>query len=120
MKNRILKFRAWDIESKCWIRPSLLEVFTDNGILRNLYDSEELFTIIEQFTGIHDNHGKEIYEGDILQYLGEDVKKSRMVVRWTTEDEDNHPGFMISDSYSQRGYPTIIGNVHENPELLEK
>jgi hypothetical protein len=66
---------------------------------------------------LKDSKGVEIYEGDILKYQSSNPKFTTCIVRWTKEDEDNHPGFVISNSYSQYGKPEIIGNILENPEL---
>ncbi len=74
--------------------------------------------ITQQYTGLKDKNGKEIYEGDILEYQSHDPKYAKCIVRWTQEHEDNHPGFVIHDSYSQYGKPEVIGNIFENPELI--
>jgi uncharacterized phage protein (TIGR01671 family) len=75
--------------------------------------------IIQQYTGLQDKNGKEIYEGDILEYQSSNPRFTQVVVRWTKEEEDYHPGFVITDSYSQYGKPEIIGNIMENPELIK-
>lgn len=74
--------------------------------------------VIRQYTGLKDKNEKEIYEGDILEYQSHDPKYAKCIVRWTQEHEDNHPGFVIHDSYSQYGKPEVIGNIFENPELI--
>ena len=72
----------------------------------------------EQFTGLHDKNGKEIYEGDLIKY-GSDApleviyrescfcynQKSRYISRLQIFDNINKI--------------EVIGNIHENPELLE-
>ena len=72
----------------------------------------------DQFTGLHDKNGKEIYEGDILEsYCSECSKGRQDVVRfvsngfWCGTDDDL---WMPNSEYCE-----IIGNIHENPELLE-
>lgn len=71
---------------------------------------------IEQFTGLLDRNGKEIYEGDIVKY--EDCVFS---IGW--DDKHARFGFMpvkgcdISMHFSMKECK-VIGNIHENPELL--
>lgn len=76
--------------------------------------------IWEQSTGLKDRYGKEIYEGDIVRYA---IRPSRTtVVEWWSGEEEYYQccttsGFSLP--YSEDGYE-VIGNVHENPELIEK
>lgn len=77
--------------------------------------------IIEQFTGIYDKNGKEIYEGDI-------IKKNNKYVVYFDEGSFNcelfeKDSFMngIKEPLNQLNieYFEIIGNIHENGELLK-
>ena len=81
---------------------------------------------VGQFTGLHDKNGKEIYEGDIVKF--EDVsgyKDGCASVIWHEDscgyylenDDDNiyDTLYDFTPSYQME----IIGNIHENPELLE-
>lgn len=67
-------------------------------------------SIINQFTGLKDKRGKEIYEGDILRggaYLSYEVK-------WDYEEN----GWNINPYGINSGEFEVIGNIYENPELL--
>lgn len=69
--------------------------------------------IVEQYTGLKDENGKEIYEGDILESTWNGDKA---VVVWNSvEGEWEH--YADFDAHSKYGSSVVIGNIHENPEL---
>jgi hypothetical protein len=72
-----------------------------------------------QFTGLLDKNGKEIYEGDIFEGSFSSVYK----VKW----DDETCSWYVHDVTRGLGFPLrkienleIIGNIYENPELIEK
>jgi len=84
-----------------------------------IYHSEK-----DQFTGLRDRQGKEIYEGDIVRYsehyCGDSTEKECVeVVEWD-ENEASYPwnltntGFMDGPKWCE-----VIGNIYENPDLLK-
>ena len=100
---REIKFRTWSKQGK---KTYPVQAWIDNKGLLQLKDC-----IVEQFTGLKDKNGKEIYEGDTVTYLN---LGSHPV---TFDDgcfsvEDLVPGCLgeISDQCE------IIGNVHEVSE----
>ena len=124
-----LKFRAWDTEAKCYIEePILVDNFGNVYVVCEKASNEQgtcLITgkpnvILEQYTGLKDKNGKKIYEGDIVRYA---IRPSRTtVVEWWSGEEEYYPccttsGFSLP--YSEDGYE-VIGNVHEDHELLER
>lgn len=93
-----------------------------------------------QFTGLKDKNGKEIYEGDIIEWEKKEwyeenkrletpkVVKEHKTIEWETEIENCSCcskiyafGYNISDDYSPLTADKIevIGNIYENPELIK-
>lgn len=120
---REIKFRFFDKESKQLSRGYTLDELKQifSGATRNT-GVEAWFgfnwpTLIKsQFTGLKDKNGKEIFEGDIL----EKYPKVRGKVIF---DEDVGCFKVIWEELSWdyvSGDKEVIGNIYENPELLEE
>ncbi|EAF1642490.1 hypothetical protein CJJ33_14550 [Listeria monocytogenes] len=87
--------------------------------------------LLMQYTGLKDKNGKKIFEGDIVAFSEDDFHVFNSQVEYFSED--GYPAFDIkvpSDYYfdsnvfsevSMSGLHEIevIGNIHENPELME-
>ena len=126
-KMRELKFRAWvHSESRYEYseNPPSFSFWKFIG-----YDERDLKTI-EQYAGLKDKNGKEIYEGDILKING----GSNYLVKWFNDIGFDGMGGMHSGFYFDNKYRgnteldyhlgfykeeiEVVGNINENPELL--
>lgn len=116
---RELKFRVWEEREKEY--DTFSYYLTADGVLyRNVYGQfipTDSGYIIEQYTGLKDINGNEIYEGDILEdgegepfeYYAVKFENGKFIGSTQGVDEDI---FELTDL-------EVIGNIHENPELLE-
>lgn len=74
--------------------------------------------IIQFYTGLLDKNGKKIFEGDVLQIC---IDGYLQIYNYEVEDmRDLYFQFHRDDVYFRFQSVEIIGNVYENPELLEK
>lgn len=128
--SRPIKYRAWNeydkkYEYEVGVVPSGLGVRFEGKRVIIPVDSEVWG--LEQYTGLKDKNGKEIYEGDILWWehyygmTGENVESTAKVY-W----EEKDASFVVGDWFEPLGHLVdedeieVIGNIHENPELLER
>ncbi|AVE84442.1 hypothetical protein C4O30_16115 [Lactiplantibacillus plantarum] len=109
----MIKFRAWDNECK------VIRYYDElKGLTLDTLDASDFK--LEQFTGLQDVDGKEIYEGDIARYTRW-ADHVGIVRYFKPEFELQNIGLDIdiAPTLTMRHELRVIGNVHENPELLE-
>lgn len=132
---RTIKFRGKKKYSEEWVygycyRKKTPTLFS-NEVFRYYYIIDEIGSetcidenTLGQFTGFYDKNGNEIYEGDILKPLNEHftyvVKFGNgcfyieyILGKWNTLER----GIEVYKNFDRD--IEIIGNIHENPELLE-
>lgn len=128
---REIKFRAWDIRHSCMETIHDLYWFEENGVHDGSGEGCNSNYILEQFTGLHDKNGKEIYEGDILhgREEGDGETTAWADVYFQIVYDEKLAGFMAHESKIKDSAwdeqicelnteYEVIGNIHENPELL--
>ena len=71
----------------------------------------------DQFTGLKDINGVDIYEGDILHQL-DPVMWNPFTVEYSDQSASFIAGGLISRISIRENELVIIGNIHENPELI--
>lgn len=114
----MIKFRAWHMPFGKYGAMQEM-VYSRASHILALAETEPEKCIPEQFTGLKDVNGKDIYEGDIVHcendYQGTDYTGKVMFFNggfcvWT----GGFRNYVWDDMITE-----IIGNVHDNPELLE-
>lgn len=119
--NRPIRFRAWNGKEMQTVFG--INFAIDNSIGQVFYDIRHkecsYEPILMQYTGLLDRNGKEIYEGDVVEWQPKNGTKERAVVNW-----DNERTRFVCDVYGfnereAKERIKIIGNVYENPDLLQ-
>jgi uncharacterized phage protein (TIGR01671 family) len=137
---REFKFRSWDKIEKVMYAPTDLFLCSDDKTWA--IDKDDRYgkshrqnaesVALMQFTGLKDKNGKEIYEGDVVEYDADFIGKPfhvdirRFEVGFTSgtfilvdpEEGGAARGGFLGINRHTCGL-TVIGNIYENPELLK-
>mgnify|MGYP002099535800 CR=1 FL=1 len=142
---RDIKFRAWDAKYKYMNYKVMVGMYGDNVMDDENYTACSMWIepkkvdykcepywahfepyhkdiLLMQYTGLKDKNGKEIYEGDIVNYSH---PRTDEIIRTVTF---KHGAFGIEGIYEKThiifgnildSHIEVIGNIYENPELIE-
>lgn len=139
--GREIKFRAWDKKDKRMINIARFD-FADWSIYTHLFGKpiDGLDCEIMQYTGLQDKNGKQIYEGDIVKdddtisairyeqenarFVIDDYGTKGSLMEYGFDEDAGGYGIVdtngFDDFYDISDKIEIIGNIHENPELLAR
>lgn len=135
---REIRFRAWDVTNKIMLHElddnqlndersfggHYMTVLSYGQLTINWIDKHDDWhdCIPLQSTGLHDKNGKEIYEGDILSGFngGVFIKVEFVFAGWHFSALPSSKFISYPSAYSNAGRMEIIGNIYENPELVEE
>jgi len=120
-----IKFRGERLDKKGFIygMPTYdLKYIFNKDSLNSPDDYEVIPETVGQFTGLKDKNGVEIYEGDVIYVNDYGVKINGVIIRdevrtgfkidWTKRTDFNEVIHVRIDKIE------VIGNIHQNPELL--
>lgn len=137
---REIKFRVWEVSKKQFIYEwdasyKRLAISFTGEVYHGGYDDvlANKEYIVQQYTGVKDKNGKEVYEGDIVRWgMSHDLKNAfprlrfvefceRQLIYKVVEvgDLPSSLDYLYEAKQPSTRWCEVIGNIYENPELLE-
>lgn len=133
---REIKFRGKCIDTGEWVYGDLLQdgdLSFVVGSLKEFMDTPVNECLVNpdtvgQYTGLKDRNGKEVYENDILRVYDRKTYFN-IIVSWSKEavafmacycDKNQSPLSWFSNLLPNGYEIEVLGNIHDNPELLEE
>ena len=128
---RTIKFRGIVIDVDEWIHGDLNFIDNQPYIVGHGVGGKGMYAVnpntAGQFTGLTDKNGKEIYEGDIIGCHNPDIKhlifynekQGRFMAALNGDIDNDFVGVCGLDDSRWIASKMVIGNIHDNPELLK-
>lgn len=107
----------------CWVKGYYFQDETSSFIFQPPYNWEVLPETIGEFIGLLDKNGKEIYEGDIVHL--DSWKPNAMQIKFIeaafclADENGEYLGDIHYIQHARVNKCTVLGNIHDNPELLK-
>lgn len=124
--------RSWG--NKDWVEGDVLHGYSDHVSITKRLTGIETWQVepetVGQYTGLCDKNGKKIFEGDIVQYELHGIR-NRAVIKygapkedsfcygWYLDDNNGNTAFLLCKNWIKGYNCQVIGNIHDNPELLK-
>lgn len=132
MTNDRFRFRVWDTEKKeliydaenayDYMRPCSDGKIIEADCFGDVLESKRY--IVEQCTGLKDKNGELIYEGDIIAVANGSINGNVCISKWEVVWKEKEGRYSVplwvADKPDFSHYVKVLGNIHENPELLEE
>ena len=132
--NREIKFRGKDFLKEEWVYGDLVKTKNFVAIKKTngdyFHPTQVSPNTVGQYTGLKDKNGKQIFEGDILGYIGKRKDNMNKVYRRKVVFHEGMFALLSKElpAYSALNYHcmedgrsawSVIGNIHDNPELIK-
>ena len=125
---RKILFRAKKTENKEWIEGSYIESVVKAspfGYITSSYPTEptQIYTVtLGEFTGLYDKNSNKIFEGDIVKTDKFNEPNKQYIIKYDLQfgtfiGQDKHNMYFVTFDGDSDQFE-IIGNIHDNPELL--
>lgn len=134
---RTIKFRGKRLDNGSWLYGDLRLRADRASIVCRVFDEGKIYykefavipETVGQFTGLHDKDGREIYEGDVIRSDCGNGEARHLIsffdiiasfVAEMLPDNGINDYCTLSQAWVLKYNKEVIGNIHDNPELLEQ